>query len=236
MLNFVFMSHEKLTIKLWSKEDRPREKLAEKGAKSLSNAELLTILISTGNGSETALDISKKILNSCENKLNKLSKFRLKDLMSFKGIGMAKAIKIIAALELADRKFNEISLELPTIRNSKDAFNVMRFELEGLNHEQFWLLLLNSANKIIKSVSVSKGGVTSTVVDPKLIFSSVLEHNAPKIILFHNHPSGNLIPSDSDKAITTKLKKGAKILEIELLDHIIIGQNNYFSFADEDLL
>jgi DNA repair protein RadC len=160
----------------------------------------------------------------------------LKDLMQFNGIGHAKAITIIAALELAKRKAKENPIEKPVIKSSIDAYNHMRYDLENLDHEQFWILLLNKGNKIIESINISKGGVSATVVDPKLIFSFALEQKASGIILFHNHPSGNISPSESDIIFTEKLRKGAKLLEINIIDHIIIGQNTYFSFADEQKL
>ncbi|MBL6658218.1 MAG: DNA repair protein RadC [Flavobacteriales bacterium] len=230
------MNHEKLSIKSWSEDDKPREKLVLKGSRTLSHAELLAILIGSGNKKESAVELSKKIMSNCNGKLNLLSKMSLKELMQFNGIGQAKAVTIIAALELAKRKAMENSTEKPSINSSIDAYNQMRYDFEGLDHEQFWILLLNRANKIIESKNISKGGISATVVDPKLIFSSALQEKASGIILFHNHPSGNVSPSKSDIALTTKLKDGGKLLEINIIDHIIIGQNTYFSFADEQML
>ncbi len=230
------MKHEKLSIKSWAEDDKPREKLALKGSKTLSLAELLAILIGSGNKTESAVELSKKIMKRCNDNLNTLSMMSLKDLMQFNGIGHAKAITIIAALELAKRKAKENPIEKPVIKSSIDAYNHMRYDLENLDHEQFWILLLNKGNKIIESINISKGGVSATVVDPKLIFSFALEQKASGIILFHNHPSGNISPSESDIILTEKLRKGAKLLEINIIDHIIIGQNTYFSFADEQKL
>lgn len=230
------MKHEKLSIKFFAEDDKPREKLALKGSKTLSLAELLAILIGSGNKTESAVELSKKIMKRCNDNLNTLSMMSLKDLMQFKGIGHAKAITIIAALELAKRKAKENPIEKPVIKSSIDAYNHMRYDLENLDHEQFWILLLNKGNKIIESLNISKGGVSATVVDPKLIFSFALEQKASGIILFHNHPSGNISPSESDIILTEKLRKGAKLLEINIVDHIIIGQNTYFSFADEQKL
>lgn len=230
------MKHEKLSIKSWAEDDKPREKLALKGSKTLSLAELLAILIGSGNKTESAVELSKKIMKRCNDNLNTLSMMSLKDLMQFNGIGHAKAITIIAALELAKRKAKENPIEKPVIKSSIDAYNHMRYDLENLDHEQFWILLLNKGNKIIESINISKGGVSATVVDPKLIFSFALEQKASGIILFHNHPSGNISPSESDIILTEKLRKGAKLLEINIVDHIIIGQNTYFSFADEQKL
>lgn len=230
------MKHEKLSIKFFAEDDKPREKLALKGSKTLSLAELLAILIGSGNKTESAVELSKKIMKRCNDNLNTLSMMSLKDLMQFKGIGHAKAITIIAALELAKRKAKENPIEKPVIKSSIDAYNHMRYDLENLDHEQFWILLLNKGNKIIESLNISKGGVSATVVDPKLIFSFALEQKASGIILFHNHPSGNISPSESDIILTEKLRKGAKLLEINIIDHIIIGQNTYFSFADEQKL
>lgn len=227
------MSHKKLNIKSWSEDDRPREKLSLKGAASLSNAELIAILISSGSNTESAVDLSKNILSHCDHKLSVLYQMTENDLKTFKGIGQAKAITIIAALEIAKRKSLEVQVEKPFISSSKDAFEYMRYNLQDLDHEQFWIILLNRANKIIHTTQISKGGISYTVVDPKLIFSAALEWKASSIILFHNHPSGNLKPSISDKKLTQRIKKSAELLEITVLDHIIVGQNTYFSFEDE---
>ena len=230
------MSHEKNTIKSWSEDDRPREKLLIKGAQSLSHAELLAILINSGNDKESAVDLSKKIMQHCSNKFAMLSKMSIKDLQLFRGIGQAKAITIIAAMELAKRKEKEKIIHQSSITSSTDAYHQIRYYFEDLNHEQFWIILLNRANKILHLSQISKGGVSSTVVDPKLIFSAALEWKASSIILVHNHPSGSLVPSEHDKKLTAQIKQGANLLEITVLDHLIIGQNEYFSFADQQVL
>jgi DNA repair protein RadC len=227
------MSHNKLTIKSWSEEDRPREKLIFKGAKALSNAELIAILIGSGNNTQSAVDLSMEILSQCEGKLSVLSQMTVNELIKFKGIGQAKAITIMAASELAKRKTLEVQTQKPKIKSSKDAYDYMLYHLQGLNHEQFWIVLLNRSNSVIHFTQISKGGFSATVVDPKLIFSIALQWKASGMILFHNHPSGNLNPSESDKKLTQRIMKSAELLEITILDHIIVGQNAYFSFADE---
>lgn len=230
------MSYEKLSIKSWSEDDRPREKLAKNGAQSLTNSELLAIIIGSGNDTDSAVSLSQRILLHCQNKLSQLSKMSIVELLNFRGIGQAKAISIIAALELAKRKSLEMIPQKTTITSSSDAYQILRYKLEGLDHEEFWIIFLNPANQILHSCQVSKGGISSTVVDPKIIFKLALTHLTSSIILFHNHPSGKVSPSKSDIALTQKIKNGAQILEITLLDHLIIGQNNYFSFADEQQL
>ncbi len=230
------MSYDKLSIKSWSEADRPREKMAKRGAHSLTNSELLAIIIGSGNTTQSAVELSKQILASCGHKLSSLSQLSIQELLTFKGIGQAKAISILAALELSRRKSKEIQHEKPIITSSMQAYDWMKHDLEGLDHEQFWVLFLNQANKIIQSYQISKGGITATVVDPKIIFNQALLVKATGLILFHNHPSGTVKPSKSDIELTQKIKKGANILEITLLDHLIIGQNSYFSFADEQKL
>jgi DNA repair protein RadC len=230
------MSRENKSIKSWAEDDRPREKLLLKGATSLSHAELLAILINSGNDQESALDLSKKILKHCTHKLAELSKMSIKDLQHFRGIGQAKAITIIAAMELAKRKEKEQIEPQTPIKSSLDAYHHIRYYFEDLAHEQFWIILLNRAHKILHLTPISKGGISATVVDPKLIFSVALEWKASSIILVHNHPSGNITPSENDKKLTDKIKQAARFLEITVLDHLIIGQNEYFSFADQQVL
>lgn len=227
------MSHNKLTIKSWSEDDRPREKLISKGASVLSNAELIAILIGSGNSKQSAVDLSKQILAQCGGKLSVLSQMTVNELTQFKGIGQAKAITILAASELAKRKRLEVQIEKPKINSSKDAYQYMAYHFQELNHEQFWVMLLNRANGVIQATQISKGGVSATLVDPKLIFSAALECKASSLILFHNHPSGNVKPSESDKKLTQRIMKSGELLEITVLDHIIVGQNTYFSFVDE---
>jgi DNA repair protein RadC len=225
-----------ISIKDWADDDRPREKLLIKGKGALSDAELIAILIASGNRDESAVELSKRILQSLGNNLNGLAKLSVNDLIKFKGIGEAKAISIIASLELGRRRRTADVLEKDNIGGSKDAFKVLQLKLEDLPHEEFWVMLLNRANKVIDTKLVGRGGVSSTVVDSKVIFSFALESLASGIILAHNHPSGNLKPSNSDIRLTKKLVDAGKIMEVPILDHIIVGDNDYFSFADEGLI
>ena len=224
------------TIKSWAEEDRPREKMLAKGKEALSNAELIAILIGSGNSNESAVDLSRRILRDNNDNLIELSKLSINDLLKYKGIGEAKAVSIAAALELGRRRRFSEALEKPCIRNSQLAYECFYAHLSDLNHEQFWIMLLNNANKVIKLEKIGVGGMTGTTADPKKIFKSALENNATSIMLCHNHPSGNVIPSNADKQITNNLKKAGQFLEIKILDHIIIGNDNYFSFADEGIL
>ncbi len=224
------------SIKSWAEEDRPREKMLAKGKESLSNAELIAILIGSGNSNESAVDLSRRILRDNNDNLIELSKLSINDLLKYKGIGEAKAVSIAAALELGRRRRYSEALEKPSIKNSQIAYECFYAHLSDLNHEQFWIMLLNNANKVIKLEKIGVGGMTGTTADPKKIFKSALENNATSIMLCHNHPSGNVIPSNADKQITNNLKKAGQFLEIKILDHIIIGNDNYFSFADEGIL
>ncbi|MDR6562973.1 MULTISPECIES: RadC family protein [unclassified Arcicella] len=225
-----------LNIKSWAEEDRPREKLLIKGKAALSDAELLGILIATGIQNMTAIDIAKVILQSVNNDLNQLARLSVKDLAKFKGIGEAKAITIVSALELGRRKKNTEKTERPRIRCSADAYEVLKPYLTDLQHEEFWVILLNRANDVMKCERVSSGGVSGTIADPKMIFKVALEHLASGIILSHNHPSGNLSPSQVDKDLTQKLRAGGQHLDIPVLDHLIFTDKKYFSFADEGML
>ena len=225
-----------ISIKDWADDDKPREKLLIKGKGSLSDAELIAILIASGNREESAVELSKRILQSLGNNLNRLAKLSVNDLIKFKGIGEAKAISIIASLELGRRRRTAGVLEKAKIGGSKDAFQILQLKLEDLPHEEFWVMLLNRANKVIDTKLVGRGGVSSTVVDSKVIFSFALESLASGIILGHNHPSGNLKPSNSDIRLTKKIVDAGKIMEVPVLDHIIVGDNDYFSFADEGLI
>lgn len=224
------------SIKNWSQDDQPREKLRDKGKTVLSDAELLAILIGSGNREESAVDLCKRILASVDNNLNALGKLTIKQLMSFKGIGEAKAISIVGALELGRRRRLEDAISLEKITSSKTVFETMQPIVGELPHEEFWILYLNNSNKIIKKNQLSKGGITGTLVDVRLVLKTALEYGATSLILCHNHPSGALKPSQADKDITQKLKKGAQSLDIKVLDHLIITEQSYFSFADEDLL
>ncbi len=224
------------SIKSWAEEDRPREKMLAKGKEALSNAELIAILIGSGNSKETAVDLSKRILHDNKDNLIELSRLTINDLMKYNGIGEAKAVTIAAALELGRRRRFSEALEKPSIKNSQVAYECFYAHLSDLNHEQFWIMLLNNANKVIKLEKIGVGGMTGTTADPKKIFKCALENNAASVMLCHNHPSGNVVPSNADKQITNNLVKAGQFLEIKILDHIIIGNDNYFSFADEGLL
>ena len=221
------------TIKSWAEEDRPREKLLLKGKASLSNAELLAILIGSGTRSLSAVDVSKLILKKANNDLNQLAKFGLKDLKEIKGIGEAKAISILSALELGRRRKASEQKQAPKITCSEDAYQLLQAHLIDLPHEEFWILLLNRANQVIKLERISAGGVSGTVADPKIIFKKALDQLASSIILAHNHPSGNLNPSQADISLTNKIKNAGKLLDINILDHLIITNTSFFSFADE---
>jgi DNA repair protein RadC len=225
-----------LNIKSWAEEDRPREKLLLKGKACLSDAELLGILIATGIQNMTAVDIAKIILQSVQNDLNQLARLSVKDLSKFKGIGEAKAITIVSALELGRRKKETESAERPKITSSNDAYEVLKPYLSDLSHEEFWIILLNRANEVIKCEKISSGGVSGTVADPKIIFKIALENLACALILSHNHPSGNLNPSQADKDLTKKLKAAGNNLDVPVLDHLIFTDKSYFSFADEGIL
>jgi DNA repair protein RadC len=220
-------------IRAWAEDDRPREKLLLKGKAALSDAELIAILIGSGSTSETAVDLSKRILQSFNNQLSELAKLSVKDLTKFKGIGEAKAISIIAAMELGRRRKDSDPEKKVRITDSRSAFEVIYPHLCDLNHEEFWVLFLNRANEVIGKESVSKGGISGTIVDPKVVFKQAVQFPASAIILAHNHPSGKIKPSESDHQLTKKLKTAGQALDIPVLDHLIIGDRNYFSFADE---
>ena len=230
------MQPEKLNIKQWAEEDRPREKLLLKGKNALSDAELIAILISSGNKTETAVELAKRILSSVNHDLNQLAKLNLNDLMQFNGIGEAKAISIAAALELGRRRKESTEEKKIKIGSSKNAYEAINDVLSDLPHEEFWVLYLNRKNEIIKRENISKGGVTGTVADGKIIFKNAVNLLASSVILCHNHPSGNLKPSEADIKLTKKMKEIGVIMETPVVDHIIVGNNNYFSFADENLL
>jgi DNA repair protein RadC len=231
------MSESKnLSIKEWSVDDRPREKLLSKGISSLSDAELIAILIGSGSRNESAVDLSKKILNKVSNNLNELGKLSIPELRKFKGIGEVKAISIVSAMELGRRRKETDTTERPKISCSRDIFNIFHPLLADLYHEEFWIILLNRANKIIDKQRISQGGISGTVTDIRIILKSAIETSASALILCHNHPSGNLKPSDADISITRKIKESGKLMEIELLDHLIVTDGNYFSFADEGIL
>ena len=227
---------EKLTIKSWAQDDRPGEKLLAKGKTSLSDAELIAILIGSGNRQESAVALSKRILQSVSGNINELAKLSVEKLIKFKGIGDAKAIAIITALEIGKRRQLEIALEKPQITSSKDVFNLMQPVIGDLEHEEFWVLFLNNSNKVLAKSQISKGGLTATIVDVRLLFKRALELASVGIIVCHNHPSGKLQPSTADKQLTQKIKEAGCTLDIKLLDHLIITEKVYFSFADDGVL
>jgi len=221
------------SIKTWAEEDRPREKLQLKGKQALSDAELLAIIISSGNLEESAVSLSQKILHSVAGDLKELGKRTIKDLSEFKGIGPAKAISIIAAVELGRRRQMTDIRSRPRITSSRVCFDVIAPLLADLPHEEFWILILNHGNQVIGRKMVSKGGVTGTVVDSRVVFKTALEGNAASLVLCHNHPSGTLQPSQADISLTQKLKKAGQTLDIKILDHLIVSEYGYYSFADE---
>lgn len=230
------MEQTNFPITNWHEDDKPREKLMLKGKSVLSDAELIAILIGSGSRNESAVQLSQKILSSVDNNLNALGKLTIKQLMEFKGIGEAKAISILAAMELGRRRRAEDAVELVKITSSKIAFTIMQPIIGELPHEEVWVLFLNNSNKVIAKTQLSKGGITGTVVDVRLVFKMGLEMGATGLILCHNHPSGTLVASDADKQITKKIKSAGESLDIKLMDHLIVTETNYFSFADEGIL
>lgn len=227
---------KRLGIKNWAAEDRPREKLLLKGKSALSDAELVALLIGSGTGTLSAVDVAKQVLQSVENNLHELAKLTVKDLMKSKGIGEARAITIVAAMELGRRRKEADAGEKPKVSGSKEAYEMVKGDLMDLAHEEFWVLLFNRANRLVKKKRISEGGVSGTVADPKIIYKLALEELASGIIVVHNHPSGNLTASQSDINLTKKLKEAGKLLEVQLLDHLIVAGPKYFSFADEGIL
>jgi len=221
------------SMKCWAEDDRPREKLISKGRHSLTETELLAILINTGVKGKSALDLARALLASIENELFTLGKMTVNELTAFEGIGTAKAVTLIAALELGRRKKDRDMPVRSSITCSKDIYELMFPVLADLEHEEFWIILLNRANKVIFKQKVSMGGVAGTIADPKIIFRSALDHTASSVILCHNHPSGNLKPSTADIELTRKLALGANLLDISVLDHLIFTDSSYVSFADE---
>ncbi len=228
--------YQKLTIKDWAVEDRPREKLLATGTRSLSNTELIALIIGSGTKEASAIDLARNILMKADNNLNMLGKFSVEDLQRQKGIGKAKSISIIAALELGRRRKSSEALDKPKITSSKDVYNIIFPLISDLQHEEFWVLLLNRSNKIIDKNKISQGGVAGTVIDVKIILKKAIEKLASSVILCHNHPSGNTDPSEADIGITRKLKEAAEVMDIKLLDHLIVADNSYFSFLDEGIL
>lgn len=230
------MQEHKYSIKQWAKDDRPREKLRASGAENLSNSELLAILIHNGSRQKTAVDLGKEVLKLGKDNLIELGKLSIKELMKVKGIGEAKAISIVAAMELGRRRESAMPVNNPAITSSGQTAQYIKARLTDLRHEVFGVLFLNRSNKVLHFEIVSEGGITGTVADLRIILRRALEEHAVSIIVCHNHPSGNLNPSQSDKDVTAKLKSAAALLDIKLLDHMIISESGYFSFADEGIL
>lgn len=227
---------EYIPISVWATEDRPREKLLQRGKSSLTNAELIAILIGSGSRNQSAVELSQTILRFNKDSLSKLGRVGVKDLMKFKGIGEAKAISIVAALEIGRRRQSEEPLERKKISSSVASFDILSPILSDLNHEEFWVVFLDRANKVISTDRISLGGIHGTVVDPKVVFKLALDHKACGLILGHNHPSGTLNPSQADIQLTDKLSSAGEFLEIRVLDHIIVADNKYYSFADNNKL
>ena len=227
---------ESLTIKELARDDRPREKMLDKGVSALSDAEILAILIGSGSRKQSAVELCRDILKSVDNDLNKMARLSIYDLMKFKGVGVAKAITIAAALELSRRKKNDAENNSVFIKSSRDAFNAVSHLYEDLSHEEFHVINLSRSNKILSVDLISKGGLSSTVADGKIIFKKALEKGASGIILTHNHPSGNNKPSDADIELTRKMKSFGTFIELPVLDHIIVAEKHYYSFADNGLI
>ena len=226
---------EYISIKNWSDDDKPREKLAANGRETLSNTELLGILIGNGTRSKSAIDLARDILSLANNDINTLAKLSIKDLCTVNGIGPAKAITLMAAIELGGRR-KKAETNNSFIRRSKDAYEFFGPMLQDKEYEEFWILMLNNNNKILRPYRVSEGGVSQTVADPKRIYKAALENNASQLVLCHNHPSGNLQPSNADRSLTSKLIAAGKNLDIKVIDHIIVTDGGYYSFADEGLI
>lgn len=230
------MNYERKSIKNWAQDDRPREKLLLKGRSSLSDSELLAIIMGSGNRKESAVDLAKRMMDSVDNNWNNLSKLTVKELCKFQGIGEAKAISIVTALEIGRRRAAQGVLEKTKISSSKDAFLIFQGEIGDSTVEEFWVIFLNQANFVLKKEQISKGGINQTSVDLRIILKIALEEMATAIILGHNHPSGNLKPSQADLQLTQKISQAGKNMDIEVLDHLIVTQKTYLSFADEGLL
>lgn len=225
-----------LTIKAWAEEDRPREKLMKNGKETLSNAELIAILLGSGSRNDTAVELGRKILNGAADNLKELGKISVSELMNYPGVGEAKAISIVAALELGRRRQSISSLDKQQIQGSQDAYALLGAQLADLPHEEFWVVYLNRSNKILRSERVGQGGVAGTVADVRIILKNSLNQLASSIILFHNHPSGNANPSDADRSLTRKIKQAAELIDVKVLDHLIVTGDSYYSFADQNNL
>lgn len=232
----VYDEEKHISIKKWSVEDRPREKLVINGANTLSNSELIAIILGSGSRHESAVELSRRILTHFDGSLRKIESASIQDLMAIKGIGLASATRIKSVFLIGRRSRSEDVGKKCKITSSAKAWEMIQPVFGGLDHEQFWVSLLNQGNIVIKNIMISKGGITATSVDPKLIYSLAIEHKASGIIMYHNHPSGNIQPSEADKRLTKKVCDIAAIMNTQILDHIIIGDENYFSFADHGLL
>lgn len=230
------MQNNNLTIKKWAVEDRPREKLLTKGKNSLSNAELIAILLGSGTRSLSALDLARKILQENDNSLNELAGLGIKDLKRFKGIGEAKAVTIVSALELGRRRKPAFRTLKPKLMASNETYELMKSDLQDLKHEEFWVVLLRRSHEVINKYMISSGGVSGTLVDPKLIFKKAVDELASAIILIHNHPSGNKMPSQSDVRLTRKIQAAGKLLDIAVIDHLIFTDEGFYSFSDEKMM
>jgi DNA repair protein RadC len=224
------------SIKNWAVDDRPREKMLANGADTLSNSELIAILINNGSRDKSAVELAKEVLQLGQNNLNELGRLGLKDLQKVKGIGSAKAITIAAALELGRRRHAAASLDKPVIRSGGDIARFLQTTLKDFNYEVFAVVFLNQANKVNHFEVISRGGITGTVADPRVILKKALEEEATSIILCHNHPSGNLKPSMADEQLTFKIKEAAKYFDIKIIDHVIVSEDGYYSFADAGIL
>lgn len=230
------MQEQKYSIKDWAKDDQPREKLLIKGATVLSNSELIAILINNGTRDKTAVELAQEVLRIGKNNLNELGKLSVKELMKIKGIGEAKAISIVAAMELGRRRQATAYREKTIVASSTDVANYLQTLLKDYKHEVFAVLFLNRSNKINHFQIISEGGITGTIADPRIILKKALEEDAVSIILCHNHPSGSLKPSKADEELTFKIKEAARYFDIKVLDHLIVSDDGYYSFADEGLL
>lgn len=225
-----------MSIKFLAEDDRPREKFLLKGRSSLSDSELLAIIMGSGSRDETAVELARKILASVDNNWHQLSLLTIKDLTKFKGVGEVKAISIATALEIGRRRASQEIPEKPQISSSNDAYEILKFHFAELRTEEFWAIFLNQSNKVIHISQLTQGGINQSIVDIRILFKNALDHFATGIIVAHNHPSGNLKPSSEDIHITKKIKEAGNLMNIQLLDHLVITQNSYLSFADENLL
>lgn len=229
-------SEKRLTMKEWSPADQPREKMLLKGVRELSDAELMAVLFRSGTRTMNAVELAKKMLNDVNNDLMQLERMSIKEMQRIKGIGTVKAMAIVAALELGRRRKETVVQESEVVINSRLAYNYIKNELLDLPQEEFWVMILNQAKKLIGKKCISKGGMTSTIVDPRIVFRHAVDEGAASIIVAHNHPSGTLHPSDADIKLTKRLKDAGHLLDIHLDDHLIIARQTYYSFADEGLL